>query len=225
LGARAKEMKYVHLLVSMVFWWNVQFAAKVFFVFSGLLMSIFVVRDAEHIENPAFPRTSMWSFVNIRKNHWLWIYGNDRDGLDGDKYGKYLNWWRSSLMGKLFPEHGGFYHYWWSAIRNPANNLRFARWNACDIRECDFTTYGSNPMANNKENGKGWQLTIGKSWKTDRYYFGFTAWFPYGFKKYGLLIKLGNKINFSHTNKEYLLKDELKNFKGTAFYANPFQDY
>lgn len=69
---------------------------------------------------------------------WLWIFGNDYDGLTGDKRG----WWHDNcdaqvffglfpFLRKYFPSikvlnpYDRVCMWWWAAIRNPVNNDRF----------------------------------------------------------------------------------------------------
>jgi hypothetical protein len=60
--------------------------------------------------------------LNLPK--WAYPWGNDFDGLLGDKRG----WWTANAP---FPFHTFLGMYWWAAIRNPANNMRmFSLWNA-----------------------------------------------------------------------------------------------
>lgn len=59
------------------------------------------------------PITGRW-IVNAPR--WLWLYGNDEDGLEP-------LWWAVAR-----PEWSRFRRAWvWAAFRNPVNNLRFVR--------------------------------------------------------------------------------------------------
>lgn len=225
-------------IIQIIFWWPVQFCAGIIVDILGLFIVPFVIRDAK-IDTAVKPvhwtytdkdgelHTGTWWLLTVALSHWAWLWSNDRDGLLGDKRG-----WYATEVAKGHPEE--FRHkYWWAAIRNPGNNLRFVEWNSCYIPSCDFETYGSNPSASNEPKGKGWQFTIAKKIKGYRFYFGFTAWIPYSFwKGRGLLIKLGNKINGESEEANYGPEkvnpktrwERLEFFKGCAFYANPFQD-
>lgn len=226
-------MNTIKTLLSLILWWPIQLIAKIVLVIAGIFLVPFIINQLNECDifstheikhNPKI-KFFRWWLRTLPKEHALWLFANDRDGSLGDRYGHYAQDWLKLPWAKWFPVKGKFYQYWWLAIRNPAKNLGFVKWNACDIRNCTFKTYGSNHQANNSQYGKGWQFTIGKN-KEDRLYFGFTAWLPYTSKvsSRGLLIKLGNKIDGRSKIRVYPAGAELKYLKGTAFYANPFQN-
>jgi len=207
-------------LIKSIFWLPVQLFSKIILVFLGLFLVPFVIKDSirqsKNLYGVYEGQSYAWWLLNVRSDHPLWLWGNDRDGLLGDTRGYYFKW---CLDRKIKP-HSWLSKYIWAAIRNPANNLRFAKWNACDVRECKFYTFGTHPEAKDKKGHEGFQLTIADNGK--RYYFGFTLWYPYTENR-GVLIKFGNKIDGDSKNKVYTEDDELKYFKGTAFYINPFK--
>lgn len=55
------------------------------------------------------------------RNHWpdiFWLWGNDEEGCP--------DWWvRRCIEGWVNPVAAKFPQFWWYAIRNPINNLRF----------------------------------------------------------------------------------------------------
>lgn len=69
---------------------------------------------------------------------WAWLWSNDRDGAVGDKRG----WWHMNTPFDLGAYHW-FSQFWWLAIRNPANNMRFNPWFSCPVVECDYRYWGA----------------------------------------------------------------------------------
>lgn len=66
---------------------------------------------------PGVSTKSGREIVNLPR--WLWVWGNDHDGLLGDKRG---SWDRNAPFGL---GAGHWFSMWvWAAWRNPANNLR-----------------------------------------------------------------------------------------------------
>lgn len=64
------------------------------------------------------------SIVNLPR--WLWLFGNDHDGLTGDKRGKW-----ATLAPFGTDVNNPFNMWWWAAVRNPVNNKReLSLWSA-----------------------------------------------------------------------------------------------
>lgn len=147
------------------------------------------VSDGRHIEN--LPR-------------WAWLWGNDFDGLLGDRrYWWDVNadeeilWGLLPLLRKIIPRlpmlHADCYlaMWWWAAIRNPTNNMRRLALYSCPVAECSFTGYGQAEV-NDKPGQGGWQFVIGKrGW---RRWYGF-YWVHQWNDSKAFVVRLGFKIN------------------------------
>ena len=95
---------------------------------------------------------------------WLWLYGNDEDGLDPP-------WYREAN-----PTWGAWRRMWaWAAYRNPVNNLRFIEWlhPRPKVGQVIERKYGTWTMLY-----QGWAcnmlIPVGKGWL----YIGWKYW-PY----------------------------------------------
>jgi hypothetical protein len=80
-------------------------------------------------------------------NGLFWLWGNDHDGLLGDRRAKWSRIWFEEVHPKLkwlswtklvTPKTECFMaKYIWAAFRNPANNLRFCKLYKCDLERCE----------------------------------------------------------------------------------------
>lgn len=139
---------------------------------------------------------------------WAWLWGNDNDGLLGDK----RLWWSENTPFGLPVDHF-VSMYWWTAIRNPANNMRQLDIFSAPVTGSRITYLGDYTV---NDNGKdfGKQLVIiknnGKTW------YGY-----YLVKKLSesraFVIRLGFKVKPSHNG----LVDEPR--KGMVFKINFFK--
>jgi hypothetical protein len=88
--------------------------------------------------------------VNLPK--WAWLWGNDFDGLLGDKLGEWVDevpfGWNINSYAAM---------YWWAAIRNPANNTRMLSLYSAPITGSTFT-YKGDYTVNDKDGQGGWQF-------------------------------------------------------------------
>lgn len=162
---------------------------------------------------------------------WLWLWGNDADGLWGDR----RLWWHDNadryvllgilpLLRKVFPSlpiiqsHHYLAMYWWAAIRNPVNNLRYVSWFNCVPKDCDIRLLaGDEYQVDDKYGFGGIQFTIARLLSS--------SWFPvtyYGFywvhewnHTRGFVIRLGHKIEPRHVGTEEP--------KGMVFKINPYK--
>ena len=68
-----------------------------------------------------------------RLPRWAWLWDNDEDGIDGPP------WYRNGYALK-HPVAKHFPRFWWLAVRNPVNNLRFVRpfMMVVDSRKVDY---------------------------------------------------------------------------------------
>lgn len=98
--------------------------------------------------------------VNLPK--WCWLFGNDYDGLLGDKRG----WWKDNTPFNLPVDHF-LSMYWWAAIRNPVNNMRLTSLYSCPV-DGSVITYVGDKRVRDKAGQEGWQFVTttkgGKKW-------------------------------------------------------------
>lgn len=111
---------------------------------------------------------------------WVWIFGNDYDGVLGDK----RMWWDQNaddqvwcglrpLIRKVFPslkviDASSFQAmYWWTAVRNPVNNMRLMKMFQAPVTGSTIT-YKGDYFVRDDKNSAGWQFVTtengGKKW-------------------------------------------------------------
>lgn len=121
--------------------------------------------------------------------NWAWLFGNDFDGLQGDKRGQYAD----MTPFKLPVEHW-FSMWWWAAVRNPVNNARFTKMFSAPITGATITYVGDYEV---KDNGRDYGSHFIKSEKDGRSWYGY--WLVKRISKNkALVIRMGFKIKPSH---------------------------
>lgn len=78
-----------------------------------------------------FRKSKLWSYdILAWTPKWVYPWGNEEDGVDGARGGQkwsddtfQMAWWFKKTAG--WPEW--LVLFWWTAIRNPTNNLRFIK--------------------------------------------------------------------------------------------------
>ena len=148
------------------------------------------------------------AIVNLPR--WAWLFGNDYDGLQGDKRG----WWTDNTPFG-WPVDSFASMWWWAAIRNPVNNLRFVPGISCPVSEC-LITYRGHYSVEDKPDRGGWQFV------TARRIGGVSRW--YGFylvhqwsDTRAFVIRIGYKIKPSHQGSD-------EPAKGMTFKLNPWKE-
>lgn len=93
---------------------------------------------------------------------WAWLFGNDHDGLLGDK----RMWWAANTPFGLPVDHF-ISMYTWAAIRNPVNNMRLTNMFSAPV-EGSTITYKGDEHVRDHAGEQGWQFVItennGKKW-------------------------------------------------------------
>jgi hypothetical protein len=132
----------------------------------------------------------------INLPRWAWLWGNDFDGVLGDKRG----WWAENTPFG-WDVNGYMAMYWWTAIRNPANNMRRVSLFSAPIIGSEITYNGYFTVEDDR-GGDGWQFVKLVSQK-GRSYYGF-----YWVKEYQIVqdrafvIRMGFKIKPSHAGSQ-----------------------
>lgn len=169
------------------------------------MTGLVVVALAIPFRVPAVSLSDGRRIVNLPR--WAWLWGNDFDGLLGDKRG----WWSENTpLG--WPTDSFLAMYWWAAIRNPANNMRLLDAFSAPIVGAVIDYRGSY-VVEDKPWQDGWQLVWseqnGKRW------FGFYLVHCWNEER-AFVIRLGFKIKPSHSG-----QDEPR--KGLTFKVNPYK--
>jgi len=100
--------------------------------------------------------------VNLPK--WAWLWGNDFDGVLGDKRG----WWAANTPFG-WDVNSYMAMYWWTAIRNPANNMRRVSLFSAPIVGSIIRFKGQYEVSDKPGMG-GWQFVKLNSAKGRNYY-------------------------------------------------------
>lgn len=120
---------------------------------------------------------------------WVWLFGNDYDGLLGDKRG----WWAANTPFGVAVD-SFLAMWWWAAVRNPVNNMRLVSLWSCPVSQCDVTYYGQAAVRDAPGEG-GWQFVIAKrragGW---RRWYGF-YWVHQWSDTRAFVVRMGFKIS------------------------------
>ena len=137
--------------------------------------------------------------VNLPK--WAWVWGNDHDGLLGDK----RHWWADNTPFGV-DVNSFLAMYWWTAIRNPANNMRHLSWFSAPIVGSTIEYVGDYVVEDRPREG-GWHFT--KTKNEGKTYYGFHAvWEWKGIfgkltkHERGFVLRLGFKVKPEHQDQD-----------------------
>lgn len=155
----------------------------------------------------------------INLPRWAWLFGNDYDGLLGDK----RLWWAANCDGAvlfgllpllrrfglalpvLAPE-SFLAMYWWAAVRNPVNNLRLVPAFYCPVGECVITGFGQAVVKDDPEKG-GWQFVVAKrGW---RRWYGLYVVHQWS-KTRAFVLRFGFKITVADNGGDELIGQTIK---------------
>jgi hypothetical protein len=119
---------------------------------------------------------------NYKMPNWLWIYGNDEEGLMSN----FKPWWDS--------QKGQADSFWsmykWAVFRNPVNNLRFTKMFQCDFIKCDHQVV----VGDNSYYVKSTDSRTGKAY----YSYRRRKWYQYKGQHVSSILHLGFKV-LQHT--------------------------
>lgn len=172
---------------------------------AGIVTGLVMVALAIPFRVPTVSLSDGRDIVNLPR--WAWLWGNDFDGLLGDKRG----WWAANTpFGWAVDSFIAM--YWWAAIRNPANNMRLLSLFSAPIAGSDIKHFGQFTVEDKPGMG-GWQFVIvendGKRW------FGF-YWVHEWSSTRAFVVRLGFKVKPGHHG-------ALEPRKGLTFKLNPFK--
>lgn len=165
-------------------------AQWVFLLVSNLILDflgLFVVAAAIPFRVPGVSGSDGRPIVNLTR--WVWLFGNDYDGLLGDKRG----WWAANTPFG-WPVDSFKAMWWWAAIRNPVNNMRFVKlWQAPVAGSA--ITYRGDYTVEDSPGQTGWQFVIVEN--GGRHWYGF-YWVRQWNAKHALVVRFGFKVKPSH---------------------------
>ena len=152
-------MTFVYFLEA-VLGWTVALALRIPIAIIGLIVVPIGLLFSVYDESKAQPFTQhnterFWYHVGLPK--WLWLWSNDRDGAKGDKRG----WWDANVT---FGENSDSFvaQFWWMAVRNPANNLRFTPFFSVNLAEYPVQLLAGQEHVDDDDDGSGlgWQFCV-----------------------------------------------------------------
>lgn len=172
---------------------------------AGIVTGLVTVALAIPFRVPTVSLSDGRQIVNLPR--WAWLWGNDFDGLLGDKRG----WWAENTpFGWAVDSFATM--YWWAAIRNPANNMRFLDAFSAPVIGSKISYYGRYTVEDKPGMG-GWQFVTAE--QGARRWYGFYLVHEWG-KSRAFAVRLGFKIKPSHAG-------TYEPAKGLTFKVNPFK--
>lgn len=183
----------------------VQWAGLLLARLACILLGLVVVALAIPFRGPDYSESDGRAIANLPG--WAWLWGNDYDGLLGDKRG----WWAANTPFGVAVD--SFLAMWvWAALRNPANNMRFLSAFSAPIIGSIIAWHGDY-VVEDKPGLGGWQFVIvenaGKRW------FGFYLVHEWSATR-ALVVRIGFKVKPDHQGKD-------EPAKGMTFKINPFK--
>lgn len=147
------------------------------------LAGLFVVAIAIPFRVDDVSKSDGRQIVNLPR--WAWLFGNDYDGLLGDKRG----WWAENTPFGWPVDHF-VSMYTWAALRNPVNNMRLTNLFSAPVQGSTITFKGKEHVRDDKDSA-GWQFVTtensGKKW------FGFYLVYLWSDTR-AFVIRLGFKV-------------------------------
>lgn len=186
--------------------WSWLLAFDIFFNVLGLFMVAIGIPFARWDVSVSDGR----AILNLPR--WLHIWGNDFDGLLGDKRG----WWAANTPFHV-DVNSFLAKWWWAAIRNPSNNMRRYSMFSAPIRGSKFAYVGDYEVEDDVEGG-GMQFVKATS-KAGKNYYGFywvKEWHNSGDVKRCLMIRIGFKVFPRHAGTD-------EEPKGLTYRLNPWK--
>lgn len=202
-------------LIPAVVQWLALLPLRVVMILLGLVVVPLALpwrRRQRCTRRPFTQAEGSWELVTLPR--WAWLWSNDRDGALGDKRG----WWHKNAPLGLGADHW-FSMFWWLAIRNPANNMRFTRLFGCPVTQTRCVYWGQREVEDDPGRG-GWRFTWarGGGWS----WFGF-YWVREWSATRALVVQLGFKGEPEDWDEDYA-DDLSRQWKGFTFEINPVKN-
>lgn len=171
----------------------------------AIVCGLFVVAVALPFRVPGVSVSDGRSIVNLPR--WAWLWGNDFDGLLGDKRG----WWAANApLGWAVDSFAAM--WWWAAVRNPANNMRLLPAFSAPIVGSAIG-YAGQYTVEDKPGMGGWQFVWAE--QDGRRWFGFYLVHEWSLTR-AFVLRVGFKIKPSHAGTQ-------EPAKGLTFKINPLK--
>lgn len=161
--------------------WIFLFLSNVVFILAGFIMVAIAIPfrvDGVSVSD------GRW-ITNLPR--WAWVWGNDFDGLLGDK----RMWYAANTPWGL-PTTSFISMYNWAALRNPADNMRRMSLYSAPVTDSVYTYKGQYDVGDKPGMG-GWQFVKAVSTKGKSYY-GFYLVHEWN-DKAAFVIRLGYKLS------------------------------
>lgn len=164
--------------------------------------------------------------VNVPR--WAWLWGNNYDGLTGDKRG----WWAEQCdalvlfgllpllrrLGLPVPQiraTGWLACWWWAAVRNPVNNMRLLPLASCPVARC-WISYRGREVVEDRPGAGGFQFVKAAQMDSALRWYGLYWVLPWSSTR-AFVLRLGFKIKPEHFGAD-------EPAKGMTFKLNPCKD-
>ena len=196
--------------------WLLLFPVRVVLILLGLLVVPLALPFVQSA-GPWVPFTQApgnWRLVTLPA--WAWLWSNDRDGALGDKRG----WWHLNALFGLGAYHP-FSMFWWLALRNPANNMRFTPLLGCPVTECDYRYWGDENVEDRPGQG-GRRFLLATHKRTGRRYYGFYSVWQWSATR-AVVVQVGFKGEPKDWAEDYT-SDPSRQWAGITFEINPLKD-
>lgn len=215
-------LDWVYRVIAAFFELFLLLVVRVFLILVGLPLVAIAIPFAR----PGLSLSDGRQILNLPR--WAWLFGNDYDGLLGDK----RLWWRDNCDALVFlglrPLLRKFGMrldplrvdswvacFWWSAIRNPVNNLRLVPGFFCPVSECVIRYIGDS-VVEDRPGFSGWQFVSARRSGGRSRWYGFYLVYQWKPTR-AFVVRLGYKIK-----PEHLGSDEPG--KGMTFKVNPYKE-
>jgi len=203
-------------LIRAAIQWLLLFPVRVVLILLGVLVVPLALPFVQSAGTwmPFTQAPGNWRLVTLPD--WAWLWSNDRDGALGDKRG----WWHLNALFGLGAYHP-FSMFWWLALRNPANNMRFSPLFGCPVTECDYRYWGDENVEDRPGQG-GRRFLLATHKRTGRRYYGF-----YGVWQWSATRALVMQIGFKGEPKDWAedyTADLSRQWAGMTFEINPLKD-
>jgi len=158
------------------------------------MLGIFMVAIALpwSYEVPGTRKANGWYLRSLPR--WTWLWGNDRDGAEGDDSRRWLD--RDAVFSSKWPGYEWLNRWWWLAVRNPVNNAT-RTWSlfSIDLQQVKVWEWCGQYEVRDKISYEGWQFVQASYRYTSHYeYQGIYYVRRWGNTTKALVIQIGFKL-------------------------------